>query len=181
MTDQDPTAAPAFEDEPEPAPFKLPDGKGETFRLPTEEEISLAVPNGDYLLKCLGCKKDVGKDSGNPMWVWDFVIFEGEFEGKDFKLYTVLTQDAMWKVLEVCVALGLGGPGDEIDLTDQGVPADVINRLATGRLEQYVYIPEGSSVEQQRSKIGDMFPILGDDGEPIPGGKKAMPGEGPQF
>lgn len=64
------------------------------------------IPPDTYKLKCIDVTKDVSKQ-GNPMWVWDFAVAEGEYSGKELRVYTALTPSAMWKLDQVVQALKL--------------------------------------------------------------------------
>jgi hypothetical protein len=90
------------------------------FGSPTENESDAAfevefddndnpyyVAEGDYTAKVVGVEQQVSKN-GNPMWVWDFAILtRGDYEGKELRLFAVLTPQALFRLKETLVALGL--------------------------------------------------------------------------
>lgn len=109
------------------APFGKPAARADngdfSFQLP--ENIGSGrgrIPKGKYVGRCTGITNDISKSSGNPMWTWVFVITVGPQAGRDFKLWTVLTDDAAWKIVETLKALGLEvEPGDEIKMSRKDV------------------------------------------------------------
>lgn len=70
-------------------------------------------PEGDYIGKLIDLTKEESK-AGNPMWVWEVELVSrveyhsDEFAGWSKKVYTALTEAAMWKVNETLQAFGLG-------------------------------------------------------------------------
>lgn len=93
--------------------FQLPDTMGQGRGR---------IPKGKYIGRCTSIVSDTSKSSGNPMWVWEFVITKGPHAGRDFKLWTVLTDDAAWKVAETMTALGVDAqPGEKIRINKKDV------------------------------------------------------------
>ena len=67
--------------------------------LTNVQDSSFAIPDGTYKAKCIDITQDVSK-SGNPMFIWEFEITEGDYRGRTFKSWTAVTPAAMWKVAE---------------------------------------------------------------------------------
>lgn len=94
------------------SPFNKPKPKAQDgsfeFQMPSQMGAGRGrIPKGKYIGRCTSIVNDTSKSSGNPMWTWEFVITKGEHAGRDFKLWTVLTDDAAWKVAETLKALGV--------------------------------------------------------------------------
>ena len=63
-----------------------------------------AVPAGIYRVKL--AKVESGKSkSGNPMWTWHFQATAPK-EKKGLREYTVISDDAMWKIAQIFEAFG---------------------------------------------------------------------------
>ncbi len=96
-----------------------------TFEFKLPESISSGrgrIPKGKYIGRCTSIVSETSKSSGNPMWTWEFVITKGPNAGRDFKLWTVLTDDAAWKVAETLSALGIKVvPGEKIKVNKKDV------------------------------------------------------------
>lgn len=93
--------------------FKLPDDLGSGRGR---------IPKGKYIGRCTGVVFEHAKSSGNPMWTWTFVTTKGPTAGRDWKLWTALTDDAAWKVVETLKALGLDAePGEEVKVNRKEV------------------------------------------------------------
>jgi len=89
-------------------PFGNPMDEEDVFEIDVEQqEAEGRVPEGTYTGKCIGIEKKNSK-AGNPMWVWHFVIIEGMYAGKDYKLFTAITPAAIWKLNETLEAFGFG-------------------------------------------------------------------------
>lgn len=105
-----------------------------SVKAESEEMEVLRIPEGTYRGKCINVEKGTSKSSGNPMWTWTFVIMgqrkaghtelDTKFAGKEYKLYTVITPQAMWKLREVIAAVTGKACGKDINFTKQ----DVIGR-----------------------------------------------------
>lgn len=79
-----------------------------------ENNSQYYVPPGNYQGQLISLTKKQSS-SGNPMWVWDFVVVEdGPAQGKELRVFTALTPAAMWKVAETIEALGLGETGGKV-------------------------------------------------------------------
>lgn len=72
----------------------------------TEGDSPWNVPDGKYRARCIEVAKQTSK-AGNPMFVWTFVISEGQYSGKEFRSYTVTTGAGKFKATETAAALGL--------------------------------------------------------------------------
>lgn len=79
----------------------------------TDVESSGLIPAGAYRAKCVNVEQSVSK-GGNPMFVWDFELVEGDGKGRILKVFTAITPAAMWKVAETVIALGVGQTGEVV-------------------------------------------------------------------
>ena len=101
-----------------PAPStQAPMPGNSSVSVPDSFEVDLSnvqdnfrVPDGLYKVRCQDVEQSVSK-SGNPMFVWTFVVIGGDYAGREFKVFTALTPAAMWKVAETVIALGVGQQG----------------------------------------------------------------------
>jgi len=112
------------------------------------EDQSYAIPNGTYKAKCIDVQQDVSK-SGNPMFVWEFELVEGQYAGRTFRSWTAITPAAMWKVAETVIALGVGQQGQVVKFKR----GDVIGKLCGLILEQDDY--NGKTT----SKVTKVIPV----------------------
>lgn len=90
-------------------PFGTPEADDKTFEFDLDDDTKdrYYVDPGAYGAACVALEEDISK-AGNPMLVWTFAIFQqGPHVGKELKIWTVLNASAMWKLREVCEALGL--------------------------------------------------------------------------
>lgn len=92
------------------------------------------VPSGNYKVKCTGIEQNVSK-GGNPMFVWNFQICEGQYAGFEAKVFTAITPAAMWKVAETVQALGVGQTGTVVKFKR----SDVINKECGAIFEDTEY------------------------------------------
>lgn len=125
-----------------PNPMPGQAGSNDAFEvdLSNVEDASYAIPDGTYKAKCIDVSQDVSK-SGNPMFVWQFEIVEGDYAGKQFKSWTAITPAAMWKVAETVIALGVGQTGQVVKFKR----GDVINKLCGIVMEQDEYNGKATS------------------------------------
>ena len=103
-----------------PAPASTPMPGASASAAPDSFEVDLTdvqdnftVPDGLYKVRCNDVEQSVSK-SGNPMFVWTFAVVEGNYTGREFKVFTALTPAAMWKVAETVIALGVGQQGQVV-------------------------------------------------------------------
>jgi len=89
-----PSAAPANEEV-----FK------EDFLGVTAGEFSI-LPEGFYIARVIDFNREVSK-SGNPQYVWQFIIADGEYKGSKLKFWTSLLPQARWKVVQTLEAVGI--------------------------------------------------------------------------
>lgn len=86
----------------------------DTFEVDlTDVESQGLIPSGAYRAKCVNVDQQVSK-GGNPMFVWDFELLEGDGKGRILKVFTAITPAAMWKVAETVIALGVGQTGEVV-------------------------------------------------------------------
>lgn len=102
--------------------------------LSNVQENSYAIPDGVYAAKCIDVTQDVSK-SGNPMFVWEFELVGGDYNGRTFKSWTAITPAAMWKVAETVQALGVGQTGQVVKFKR----SDVIGKACGLVIEQDEY------------------------------------------
>lgn len=95
---------------------------------------SFQIPPKKYAMHVTDVVKKVSS-AGNPMFEWDFMVTEGEYQGKTFKLWTVTTPAGLWKLSEVVVALGLGNKGEKIKFKKD----EAIGRSALVNLKNTTY------------------------------------------
>lgn len=123
--------------------------QGDMFEIDLSEvSTSSAIPEGIYKVRCIEVEQSVSQ-SGNPMFVWTFTIIEGQHQGKDYKVYTVTTPSALWKVAEVVQALGVGQSGQVVKFKR----SDVLNKECGAVIEDTEY--QGST----RSQISKVIPL----------------------
>lgn len=139
-----PQAAPAA-----PLPNAGSSASADLFEIDLSEvSTSSAIPEGTYKVRCIEVEQSVSQ-SGNPMFVWTFTIVEGEYQGKDYKVYTVTTPSALWKVAEVVTALGVGQSGQVVKFKR----SDVLNKECGAIIEDTEY--QGTT----RSQISRVIPL----------------------
>ena len=119
---------------PMPSQSSAPNNDAFEVDLSDVQDQSYAIPDGTYKAKCIEVSQDVSK-SGNPMFVWEFEITEGQYAGRTFKSWTAITPAAMWKVAETVIALGIGQQGQVVKFKRQ----DVLNKECGLVMEQDEY------------------------------------------
>lgn len=119
-----------------PAPASAPNMGADSFEvdLTDVQENSYTIPDGLYKVKCMDIEQSVSK-GGNPMFVWDFVVCEGQYEGFGLKVFTAVTPAAMWKVAETVQALGVGQTGQVVKFKR----SDVIGKICGALVEASEY------------------------------------------
>lgn len=129
------------------------------------QENSYAIPDGVYAAKCINVTQDVSK-SGNPMFVWEFELVGGDYNGRTFKSWTAITPAAMWKVAETVQALGVGQTGQVVKFKR----SDVINKACGLVIEQDEYNGKVNSKISNVISIQEMQERLtsGDSSSPLP-------------
>lgn len=114
----------------------------------TEVESSGLMPEGTYRVRCANVEQSVSK-GGNPMFVWDFEVVDGDHSGRILKVFTAITPAAMWKVAETVVALGIGQTGSVVKFKR----SDVIGKECGAVVEDTEY--NGN----KRSQISRVIPL----------------------
>lgn len=109
------------------------------------QENNFTIPDGGYKVKCTNVEQSVSK-GGNPMFVWDFEITEGEHKGFTSKVFTAITPAAMWKVAETVKALGVGQTGEVVKFKR----SDVIGKICGAIFEEREY---NGNTNSQISKV----------------------------
>lgn len=92
------------------------------------------VPDGLYRVRCQDVEQAVSK-GGNPMFVWTFAVVDGDYAGREFKVFTAITPAAMWKVAETIIALGVGQQGQVVKFKR----SDVIGKDCGAMIEATEY------------------------------------------
>ena len=105
------------------------------------------IPDGEYAVRVTNVNKEESK-KGNPMFVWDFEVCDGEHTGHSGRVYTALTPAALWKLSETVEALGLGENGQAVKFSKQ----KALGRRAMAQFEAEEYN------EKWNSKIQKLFP-----------------------
>ena len=100
----------------------------------TDVQDNFTVPDGLYKMRCNDVEQSVSK-SGNPMFVWTFVVVEGNYTGREFKVFTALTPAAMWKVAETVKAMGVGQTGQVVKFKR----SDVVGKDCGAQIEATEY------------------------------------------
>lgn len=130
------------------------------FSSPAEDEVieitipegaeSGQIPKGDqYIGRLMGVIQETSKGSGNPMLTWAFEMYEGEFAGMDFTMWTPLTDNAIWKLSDTLTALGVKWePGTKVRID----PKALKNTLVRMDIKDDTY--EGRT----RSKLNKILP-----------------------
>lgn len=133
--------APGASSAPAPAPTSTPMPGASASAAPDSFEVDLTdvqdnftVPDGLYKVRCNDVEQSVSK-SGNPMFVWTFVVVEGNYTGREFKVFTALTPAAMWKVAETVKAMGVGQTGQVVKFKR----SDVVGKDCGAQIEASEY------------------------------------------
>ena len=100
----------------------------------TEVESSGLMAEGTYRVRCANVEQSVSK-GGNPMFVWDFEVVGGDYDGRILKVFTAITPAAMWKVAETVQALGVGQTGQVVKFKR----SDVVGKECGAVVEQTEY------------------------------------------
>lgn len=113
----------------------IPDGalaptNNETFSVDLSNvSDGYSIPEGTYKVRCIDVEQRISK-SGNPTFVWTFVVDGDAYAGFELRHFTAITPAAMWKVGEALQALGIGKPGEKINFTRN----DVIGKTCTASI-----------------------------------------------
>lgn len=118
-----------------PNPFGAP-SPTEDFDTEFEADLSEAdlLPEGYYKMKVIDVTQEISQ-KGDPMYTWSMAVIEGEYSGRQFRMWTSLTAAAIWKLTETLVSLGLGRPGEKARFRR----SDAINRVCTAEIVQELY------------------------------------------
>lgn len=157
---------------PAPSPVAAPPMPGQSVNnmnmgfevdLTNVQDSSFAIPDGTYKAKCIDITQDVSK-SGNPMFIWEFEIVEGDYKGRTFKSWTAVTPAAMWKIAETVQALGVGQTGQVVKFKK----GDVINKLCGIVMEQDEYNGKPTSRITRVISLEEMTSTVGANPTPMP-------------
>lgn len=86
------------------------------------------LPIGKYELRLTEVEAKTS-NAGSPMWVWKFEVNEGEHAGFSLWEYTVIQENAMWKLAQVFDAFGSSPDVNTDDLIGQTVTVMVDQRV----------------------------------------------------
>lgn len=111
----------------------------------TDVQDNFKVPDGLYKMRCQDVEQSVSK-GGNPMFVWTFTVVEGQYTGREFKVFTAITPAAMWKVAETVMALGVGQVGQVVKFKR----TDVVGKECGALIEETEY---NGQVRSQISRV----------------------------
>ena len=129
-----------------PMPGVNASGSIDSFEIDlTNVQDNFKVPDGLYKVRCQDVAQDVSK-GGNPMFVWTFAVIEGDYTGREFKVFTAITPAAMWKVAETVMALGVGQQGQVVKFKR----SDVIGKECGALIEETEY---NGQVRSQISRV----------------------------
>lgn len=108
------------------------------------QEGGFLIPAGDYRAQI---KSVVQEDSreGNPMYTWVFTGLEGKAKGKDFKAWTSLKPEALWKLKGLLKVLHVEIPDSAFKLPKE----DVIGQ------ELVIVVEDDEYDNKKRSKVVD--------------------------
>lgn len=124
-----------------PMPGTSSAGAADNFEVDlTSVQDGYTIPDGMYKARCIEVEQSVSQ-AGNPMFIWNFVITEGQYTGREFKCWTAITPAAMWKVAETVQALGIGQTGQVVKFKR----GDVINKDCGLLIEEDEYNGKPSS------------------------------------
>lgn len=98
------------------------------------EANGFTIPDGIRRVRCVNVEQSVSK-GGNPMFVWDFEVSDGDHKGFKSKVFTAITPAAMWKVAETVIALGVGQQGSVVKFKR----SDVLNKECGALFETVEY------------------------------------------
>lgn len=159
-------------------PFGNPtDSDENVFELDLQNETgSQTIPEGEYPGKLIGVEKTVAKSSGNPMWVWEFMITSGKEAGTSFKLFTAITPAALWKLVETLEALGIGSYGQNIKFT----PEEVLGTPVVMHIEDDDYNGQERSTLARISKAEKAPMTVASTPTPTAPAKKTTNKKGPK-
>lgn len=137
--------APTGATTPTPMPGATTSADNFEVDLSNVQENSFTIPDGNYKVKCTNVEQSVSK-GGNPMFVWDFEITEGNHKGFTSKVFTAITPAAMWKVAETVKALGVGQTGELVKFSR----SDVVGKICGAIFETREY---NGNTNSQISKV----------------------------
>lgn len=76
---------------------------------------SFQIPEGEYAVKCESAKQELSSND-NDMISFVFVGTEGKAKGKKFFYHNTLVEQALWKLRETLLGLGVEVPEEVLDL-----------------------------------------------------------------
>lgn len=136
----------------------------------TDVKSNFNVDNDDYEMYVVDVIKTMSQ-ANNPMFEWTFKLtgkrgrdkfqtVDNDAAGKDFKMFTALTPQGLWKVGEVTEALGLG----EVGAVAKFKRSDAIGLMCIGSIAMEKY--KG----KDRSSLGSVSPHPGGVRKATPAG-----------
>jgi len=119
------------------------------------------IPEGEYGVKVESVEM-AESENGNEQFKWTFVGTEGKAKGKKFFYYTALVEQALWKLKQTLLGLGVEVPDGAMDVELD----DLVGLEGTGVVEDDEYqgktrsklaaivVPEEDEEEEEGSKKG---------------------------
>jgi hypothetical protein len=99
-----------------PPPTAPPPPGGVVYDDVFEEDFSsdlLLIPEGQHPARLTEVERTTSK-SGNPMYVWDFIVTDGPAQGMTCRMWTSLAPAARWRVMQTLQGLGLDAEGQVV-------------------------------------------------------------------
>lgn len=149
-----------FINQPAPMPQAGPShaASADSFEVDlTDVQSGFTIPDGVYRVRCINVEQSVSK-GGNPMFVWDFEVSEGQHSGFTLKVFTAITPAAMWKVAETVQALGVGQTGQVVKFKR----SDVVGKECGAVVEQTEYNGNTRSQIQRVVTLAEMADLKAD-------------------
>jgi hypothetical protein len=116
------------------------------------------VPSGDYLAKVTAVKDSPTKDTKEAQWLFTIELV-GKFTDRKFPYYCKLVENQLWKVRNLCLAVGLAVPKKKVKLD----PNRLVGKTIGVTLDDDEYEGKLQSVVTQTFPASELD---GDNGEP---------------
>lgn len=117
------------------------------------ERGSVRVPEGDYVLKVKGAKKEPAKSSGNPMLVlrFEFVSGPSDVQGKGITDRHILVKDSLWTLRNMLEAMGYKVPAKSMKLD--------VDSMLIGKTVGATVIDGEEYKGRIKSEVADYLPV----------------------
>lgn len=139
------------------APFGKPkknSAGADTFLLDLTEvsESSFRIEAGKYQMRLLDIEKKMSSND-KPMLVWSFKLIGGKYANREFKMWTVISKDAGWKIVETLKAFGIDAAGKKLE----------IDKKQLVGLEVYGHVVDGKFNDEPTSNLKKVTPLVIED------------------